>query len=251
MTINANPEAFPTIDEVILDAYKKAGLLPLEFGIGSDVQWASKAAHGRRTLNRLLAAFSTHRFFEYFINYDYLQTTAGVNIYNLDSDVLNVVDDGSYIPASNSGEVEQTTGETPVKPMSAFRWNQLSGKDSTGTPMHYSLERSNDNTVLGQLLIRLWPVPNEDASIRFRVHRIPGSSGTGSDNPDFKRHWELWAVYALAYEFMVDSSMPVEERQLMKNDRDAAWEVIKSYDTNNTPPDVVFVHSTPWSGRCI
>lgn len=250
MSINANPASFPTIDEVILDAYKKAGLLPIEFGIGSDVQWSSKAAHGRRTLNRLLAAASTHRFFEYFSNIDYLDVEPDVNVYNLDADVLNIIDDGSYIPASNGSETELTTGETPVKPMSTFRWNQLSGKDSRGTPVYYCLQRNNE-TSQGQINLRLWPVPNEEARIRFRTHRVPGSSSTGSDNPDFKRHWELWAVYALAYELMVDSSMPFEDRQLMRSDRDAAFEVLKAYDTNNTPPDVVFCHATPWSGRCL
>lgn len=249
MAINANPSTVPTIDEVVLDAFKKAGLLPIEFGIGSDVQWTSKAAHGRRALNRLLAANSTHRYFEYFVNLDVLDLVIGTHSYTLDADILNVLDDGSYIPASNSPEEEQTSGETPVKPMSAFRWNQLSGKESRGIPMHYYLERNNQNAD-GELQLRVWPIPSELGKIRFRTHRIPGSSSTGSDNPDFKRHWELWAVYALAYELMGDGSMPLEERQLMRQDRDAAFEVLKSYDTNNTAPDTIFVHTTPWSGRC-
>lgn len=248
MTINANPAVFATIDEVTLDAYKKAGILNIAYGIGSDSQWAEKAAHGRRTLNRLLATFSTERYFEYFVNLDVLDLTAGLGLYNIDADVLNIVDDGSYIPATNDPEEEETRGETPVKPLSAARWNQLSAKDSQGTPAHYYIERNNSQ-VAGNLVMRLWPLPSEAGKIRFRTHRIPGSSSVGSDNPDFKRHWEHWAVLALAYEFMTDSSMPLEERQLARSDRDRAWELIKSYDTNNTPPDVVFVHSTPWSGR--
>lgn len=246
MAINANPSTVPTIDEVILDAYKKAGLLPVEFGIGSDIQWTARAAHGRRTLNRLLNAFSTERFFEYFVNLDVLDLVAGDHQYTLDADILNVIDDGSYIPASNDPEEEETQGETPVKPMSAFRWNQLSSKGSEGTPVLYFIERN-----AAQLVMRLWPVPSEAGKIRFRTHRIPGSSSTGSDNPDFNRHWELWAVYALAYEFMADGSMPLEERQLMRADRDIAFEKLKAYDTNNTPPDVLFVHTTPWSGRSL
>ena len=250
MAINASPATVPTIDEVVLDAYKKAGLLPIEFGIGSDVQWPSKAAHGRRTLNRLLAAHSTHRYFEYFVNLDVLDLVAGTNSYTLDADILNIIDDGSYIPASNDPEEEETTGETPVKPMSAFRWNQLSGKNSTGTPMHYFIERNNINAN-GQLQLRLWPIPSEAGKIRFRTHRIPGSSSTGSDNPDFKRHWELWAVRALAYELMQDGSMPEESLERMRTDADRAFKVLEAYDTNNTPPDVAFVHATPWSGRCV
>jgi hypothetical protein len=242
MAINASPSTVPTIDEVILDAFKKAGLLPIEYGIGSDAQWNAKAAHGRRTLNRLLASKSTERFFEYFVNLDVLQLVALDNQYTLDADVLNVIDDGSYIPVSNASETEQTSGETPVKPISGFRWNQLSSKESRGTPVHYFIERN-----AAQLVMRLWPVPSEAGKIRFRTHRIPGSSSTGSDNPDFNRHWEQWAVLALAYELMADGSMPLDERQLMRADRDLAFEQLKSYDTNNTPPDVVFVHTTPWS----
>jgi hypothetical protein len=244
MAINASPATAPTIDELVLDSYKKAGLLPVEYGIGSDVQWSGRAAHGRRTLNRLLASYSTERFFECFVNLDVLTLVADDNQYTIDADVLNIIDDGSYIPASNGTEVEATTGETPVKPISAFRWNQLSSKSSRGTPVHYFIERN-----AAQLVMRLWPVPSEAGKIRFRTHRIPGSSSVGSDNPDFKRHWEQWAVLALAYEFMTDSSMPLDERQLIRMDRDAAFEKLKSYDTNNLGPDVVFVHSTPWSGR--
>lgn len=246
MAINADPYTTPIIDEVILDAYKKAQLVPLDYGIGSDVQWSARAAHGRRTLNRLLAAFSTRMFFEYFVNLDVLDLVADTLSYTLDADILNIVDDGSYIPASNGTEEEKTKGETPVKPISAYRWNQLSSKSSRGTPVHYFIERNNQNAS-GQLQVRLWPVPSEAGKIRFRTHRIPGSSSTGSDNPDFKRHWELWAVYALAYEFMGDGSMPLDERQLLREDRDIAFEHLKGYDSNNTPPDVVFAHYTPWS----
>lgn len=356
MAINASPATVPTIDEVVLDAYKKAGLLHIDYGIGADSQWISKASHGRRTLNRLLASKSTARYFEYFVNLDVLELAVGVHKYVLDPDILNIIDDGSYVPPlaypferaplsgddsdpgvgkiamlgnvetgvisicvskltsggsqipsgvvteahsfrvvwddteligvidttigiteeagyyvipssvyettgtdfGDSGPAflyftpsdEQSQGETPVKPMSGFRWNQLSAKGSRGTPVHYFIERNNQNAS-GSLILRLWPVPSEAGQVRFRTHRIPGSSGLGSDNPDFKRHWEQWAVLALAYELMTDSSFPLAERQLIRADRDLAFEELKSYDTNNTPPDVVFAHSTPWSGRSL
>lgn len=250
MSINASQSTPPLIDELIIDAFKKAAILPIAYGIGSDSQWAEKAAHGRRTLNRILAAAVTERYFEYFVNLDVLDLVADQNVYVIDPDVLNIIDDGSYIPASNDPEEEKTTGETPVKPLSGYRWNQLSAKNARGTPVHYYIERNALQTN-GQLTLRLWPMPSEAGKIRFRTHRIPGSSSVGSDNPDFKRHWEQWAVLALAYELMTDSSMPLDERQLMRADRDKAWELIKSYDTNNTPPDVVFSHYTPWSGRTL
>lgn len=248
MAIAANPATFSTIDEVALAAYKKAGIIPLEYSIGHDSQWAPRAAHARATLNRLLAQVATIRYFEYFVNIDVLDLVADVNQYLLDPDILNVIEDGSYIPASNDPEEEFTRGETPVKPISGYRWNQLSAKDARGTPVHYFLERNNQQTD-GNLVVRLWPMPSEAGKVRFRTHRLPGSSSIGSDNPDIKRHWEQWAVLALAYELMTDTSMPLDERVRIKLDRDEALELLKSYDTNNTPPDVVFSHTTPWSGR--
>lgn len=248
MAIDTTLAIVPTIDEVVLDAYKKAQLLPIEYGIGTDTRWSALAAHGRRTLNRLLAKHSAEKFFRYFNRHYVLDLTAGVHSYILDADILDILDDGSYIPASNSPEEEETTGETPVKPMSAFRWQQLSSKGSQGTPVHYYLERNAQNSG-SELTMRLWPVPSEAGKIRFRAHRIPGSSSTGSRNPDFKRHWEQWAVLALAYELMTDSSMPLDERRLIRADRDEAFEMLKSVDSDNTPPDLVYAHSTPWSGR--
>lgn len=249
MSINVNPSTRPLIDAVVLRAFKKAGIIPMEQGIGADVQWTARAAHGREVLTVLINSFSTHRYFEYFVNLDVLDLTAGVHTYTLDSDILNVIDDGSYIPASNAAEEEETTGETPVKPISGYRWNQLSSKESQGTPVHYYLERNNQND--GPLQLRLWPVPSEAGKIRFRTHRIPGSHAEGSDNPDFNRHWELWAVYALAYDLATDAGMPLDERALLRADRDAAFEQLKAYDTNNTPPELVFVHTSPWSGRTL
>jgi len=250
MAISTTPATVPTIDQIVLKAFKRAGLLPIEYGIGTDTHWAAKAAHGRDLLNTILASASTERFFEYFVQHEFLTVVANTNEYTLSADVLNVMDDGSFIPSSNGAEVEKTTGETPVRPLSGFRWNQLSSKASLGTPVFYYLERNAEN-LDGALQLRLWPVPSEAGQIRFRTHRIPGSSSTGSDNPDFKRHWERWAILALAYDLMADSSMPLEERAMTRTDRDLAFEKLKSYDTNNTPPDLVFMHSTPWSGRSL
>jgi hypothetical protein len=248
MPVNTSGAGTSTIDQLILDAFKQATLLPIEYGIGFDTRWAAMAGHGRRVLDRILAAASTERFFEYFVDLDVLDLTAGEHQYTIDSDVLNIIDDGSYIPASNGTEEEATTGETPVKPMSAYRWNQLSAKSSSGTPVHYFIER-NEQALAGSLVMRLWPVPSEAGKIRFRTHRIPRSSLVGSNNADFKRHWEHWAVLAMAYEFSTSGSMPIDDRQMLRADRDVAFEKLKNYDTENTPPDVVFAHTTPWTGQ--
>lgn len=244
MTVSATASTYNTIDELILQGYKRAGLLPLEFEIGADTQWNGKAAHGRKTLDRLVNGLATLGFIDHFTTFFVLDLVAGTPNYAIDPDdnILNFVDSGSHIPTVNGTEEIETTGETPVKPMSRHRWNTLSAKVAQSTPTLYYLDRSGPD-----LTVYLWPVPSAASKIRFQVHRIPGGNSLGTNNVDVQRHWDQWIVNALAYEFMSDAKLDLEERQLVRADRDAEIEKLKAYETSNEPPDVIFVHSTPWS----
>ncbi len=242
MSVSTSVSTLLTVDEYILDAYKKSGLLPIESDIGFDTSWNAKAAHGRKILNRLIEGLSNEGFLEHFITKEIVQMVVGQESYSMDPETLNIKDVGSYIPAYNGVEVLETSGETPVHPYSKYQWQQLSAKSSTGTPTRYFLERNGSD-----LILHIWPVPSEAGKIRFFVQRIPASNSVGSDNVDLKRHWGDWIVHALAYQLMTDTKMPLEERALMRKDRDDILDKIKTMDTSNEPPDVIFCHSTPWS----
>jgi hypothetical protein len=244
MTISATTSDYNTIDQLILMGYKRAGLIPVDFAIGGDVQWNAKAEHGRQTLNRLVNGLATLGFIDHFVDFFVLDLVAGQPNYDIDPDdnILNFVDSGSHIPANNGTEEIETTGETPVKPISRHRWNSLSSKVAESTPTLYYLHRNGPN-----LTLYLWPTPAATTKIRFQIHRIPGSNSTGSNTPDLQRHWDSWITYALAYEFMSDAKLPMEERITCRDDRDAELAKLKSYETSNEAPDTIFVHSTPWS----
>ncbi len=241
MSVSVTPSTLLTVDEYILKGYKRAGLLPLEFSIGADTQWNGKAAHGRLTLNLIIEDLANHGFLNHFVAFEIVTLVAGDHNYTLDSDILNVVEAGSYIPASNGVETELTDGDTPVNPMNQHQWNMLSNKSSTGTPTRYFFDR---NAFTNNL--RIWPVPDEAGKLRLRTHRLPGSNSAGSDNVDLKRHWGQFIINALAYEFMSDAKLSIEERQLVRSDRNNALEQIKTYETDNEPPDFCFTHSSPW-----
>lgn len=248
MTISATASALSTIDELILRGYKRAGLIPLDFAIGGDVQWNAKAEHGRSTMNSLLNHIAVEGFLDHFTTFFVLDLIAGQPNYAIDPDdnILNFVDYGSHIPDANGTEELETTGETQVQPISRHRWNSLSSKVATSsTPSLYYLDRNGPD-----LTVYIWPTPTLTSKIRFQVHRIPGSSSTGSNTPDVQRHWDIWLINALAYEFMVDSKLPLEERIAVREDRDYQMARIKAYETSNEAPDVIFMHSTAWSSRC-
>lgn len=244
MPAASDASTYNTIDELILQGYKRAGLIPIDFAIGGDVQWNAKAEHGRQTLNRLVNGLATLGFIDHFVDFYIVQLVAGQPDYAIDPDdnVLNFVDSGSHIPLINGLEEIETTGETPVKPMSRHRWNTLSSKVAQSTPTLYYIHRNGPD-----LTLYLWPVPSEASKIRFQIHRLPGSNSLGTNNVDLQRHWDSWIVFALAYEFMSDSKLPLEERAICREDRDAELVKLKGYETSNEPPDVLFVHSSPWS----
>lgn len=230
----------PIIDEIVLDAYKKSGLLPITFAIGNDSEWDAKATHGRKTLTRIINGLSVHGFLDYFVDFYDLELTNGELCYCLDPEVLNVVSDGSYIPESNTDTLE-TDGETQVNQISAYRWNQLSSKSSTGRPSQMYIHRQGKT-----VQVRLWPIPDENAVIRLRIHRIPFSSQDGSKNVDLRRYWEDYLIHALAYQLMTDSKLPIDERVECKLERDSILANIKNYAVQNEPPMVISMHKTPY-----
>lgn len=243
MTIASSASTLSTIDELILQGYIRAGLIPLEFDIGGDSNWNQRAAHGRTILNRLINNLAVEGFIDHFVNFFVLDLTSGTTVYSIDPDenILNFVDHGSYIPESNDPEEVETTGETPVRPITRHRWNSLSSKIAEARPTLYYLHRNGPD-----LTVYLWPTPNEDGKIRFQVHRIPGNNSTGNNTPDLQRQWDSWMVAALAYELMSDAKLPIDERVIIRDDRDALLAKLKAYETSNEPPDVVFSHQSPW-----
>ena len=95
--------------------------------------------------------------------------------------------------------------------------------------------------------IRVWPKPDENGTIRLRIHRIPFSSQTGTNTVDLRRYWMGYLVHALAYELMEDSKLPIDERVICKVERDSLLENIKTYASSNEPPIVVSMHTTPYN----
>jgi len=247
MTISASVSTFPLVDEYILSAYKKSGLVPLEASIGFDTSWSAKAAHGRVIMNRVVEGLAIEGFIDHFVNFTLINMVVDQSVYvqgtdfDLNLTLINIVDSGNYIPASNALETTNTVGESPVSPMSKHAWGTLANKSSSGRVTRYFVDLN------GPLMtIHVWPRPNETGKIRFKTHRIPGSNDVGSSNVDLKRHWGDWLVYAIAYQLMTDAKLPLDERQICREDRDAIMARMKAYETSNEPVDAIFNHVSPW-----
>lgn len=246
MTLGTSPSTLKTIDQLILLAYRKAGLLPLEFDVGG-TDWVQKASHAYLLLDNLIDNLAVHGYLARFVDFYDLQLTEDEQYYTLPSSILNVFDNGSYI-REDEDDTKDTTGETPVEPISRSRWQQLSTKSASGTPVYYYAHRRADN-VDSQIELRIWPQPDEDGTIRLQVHKFLAGNSDGNDTIDLDRHWNMYIIYALAYEIAEDSQMPEDKLGRLGRERDKHLVYAKSYSSDNEGIDIVLSHTTPWNGR--
>jgi hypothetical protein len=241
MAIASAPATESIIDQVVLSAFKKAGLLPIEYEIGADSTWAAKSSHGRDILNRIIYSPEVNSSIDYFMDFDDVVLTANEQYYTMNSDVLNVIGDASYIPADNA-DTKDTDGETIVTQINVHRWNTLSSKNASGRPSLFYVKRTGKS-----IQVRLWPQPDEAGTIRFQVHTLAASSKVGSDDFDLRRYWENYLVHAVACELMVDSKMPVEDQTIVLAERNRLLVECKKAAEPNEPPVLILTHRTGWS----
>lgn len=241
MAVSSSLSTVATIDKILLRAYKKAGLVPIEFEIGGDADWNAKAAHGREILTDIMDGPKINSSIDYFRSFFDLTLTADEQYYNLDADILNVIGDASYIDASNA-DTKDTTGETIVTQINRHRWNTLSSKSSSGRPSLFLVIREGKT-----LSVRLWPQPDEAGTIRFDVHSLNVSHETGSDDINLRRYWKDYLVHAVAWQLMIDAKLPLEEQVSVKQEMDSLLIECKKLAEPNVAPVLIHTHSTAWS----
>ena len=207
MTIATAPSPLVSINQLILLALKRAGVVPIETRLSS-ANMVSKLEHGRATLNLIMDALATEGFMARTAGFHDLPLVAGEPYYTLPEDVLDVHEDAMMVPA-DSPDTKFTTGELVCKQIDLAKWSTLTVKGSISTrPQLYCVFRH------GALVnVRFWPVPSEAGVMRLNVTRLFGSSGNGTKSPDLERFWYDCLVWQLAYYIAVDTSMPAESKK--------------------------------------
>lgn len=236
MTVMATSGTQKTIDEVCRLAYVLAGLLeetqPLTM-----VGGGSLARAFLETVVTDLQAMGISARASSFYN---LTLTEGTSEYAMPAHVLDVYGDAMYIDASEE-DVNAASAETIVIQRSAEQWNDPSAKDATGRPTTYFAYR-----VETPPSVRLWPIPDEDGTIRFQIHRHLANCSDGSATIDMEIYWTGYFMYAVAALLAESKSMPDVkvhrlERIAAKKLRDA-----RSMSTSRTGSQIRVTHSGGW-----
>lgn len=242
MTIATAPSTPISLNDLILLAYKRAGVLPVEARL-TGANMVPKLEHGRTTLNLIMDALATEGFIARTTGFHDLQLVAGEPYYTLPNDVLDVHDDAMMVPADNL-DTKFTSGELVCKQIDLFKWSTLTVKGSVSTrPQLYCVFRH------GALVnLRFWPVPSEAGVMRLNVTRLFGSSSNGTKSADLERFWYDCLVWQLAYYIAVDSSMPSERVGLLAGIAESKKKQCVAFSFEHTTgPQAVVDYTTQWS----
>src|SRR5688572_9302136 len=193
MTIASEPSTPISINNLILLAYKRAGVLPVEARL-SGANMTPKLEHGRQTLDLILDGLATEGFIARTTGFYDLGIVAGESQYTLPDSILDVFEDAMFIPSTNH-DTKHTTGELVCKQMDTSTWQTLTNKGAISSrPQLFVAMRDGATPML-----RFWPVPSEAGTIRLKTVRLLGSGADGTKSLDLQRYWQDALVWCLAY----------------------------------------------------
>lgn len=242
MSIATAPSTAPSLNDLILLAYKRAGVLPVEARL-SGANMTPKLEHGRQTLNLIMDALATEGFIARTTGFHDLLLVAGEPYYTLPNDILDVHEDAMFVSTDNV-DTKHTTGELVCKQIDLFKWSTLTTKGSISSrPQLYCVFRH------GALVnLRFWPVPSEAGTMRLNVTRLFGSSSDGTKSADLERFWYDCLVWQLAYYIAIDSSMPSDRVGLLAGIAESKKRQCVNFSFEHTSgPQAVVDYTTQWS----
>lgn len=230
-----------SINTLILLAYKRAGVLPVEARL-SGANMTPKLEHGRQTLDLIIDGLATEGFMARTTEFYDLPIVAGESQYTLPDSILDVFESAMFVPSENL-DTKYTTGELVCTQTDLSTWQTLTTKGSTSPrPQLYVALRSGATVEL-----RFWPVPSAVGVMRLKTVRLLGTSADGAKTPDLQRYWFDALVWCLAYYIAVDSSMPADKIAMLQGTAESKKRACVNYAFEHTHTQAVLSYQTQWS----
>lgn len=235
MAVSSTPSTPLAINTIILLAYKRAGVLPVE-ATTSGANMTAKLSHGKTLLDLILNNLVVEGFNARLQDFYDLSVVASTASYTLTDTVYDVIESGMF----------KATGETTelvVNQIDLATWQTLTDKTTEGSkPQLYVVFRDGATPV-----VQLWPVPTEAGTLRLKVIRLLGDNSTGTNSTDLQRYWEDALVWLLAAVIAVDSSMPTDRVMMLQSMAEQKKRACLRYNFEHTPTQAVVSYMTQWS----
>ena len=240
MTANSVPSTPISINTLILLAFKRAGLLPVEARI-SGANMVPKLEHGRQLLDLIMDGLATDGFMARTMSFYALPLVAGESQYTMPDSILDVYEDAMFVPSENP-DTKHTTGEMVCSQMDLSTWQTMTTKGSISTrPTLYAAFRDGATVVL-----KFWPVPSEAGTMRLKTVRLLGSNADGTKTVDLHRYWFDALVWCLAYYLAVDSSLTEKAAFLLPIAESKKKDCIR-YSFEHTSMQATVGYQTQWN----
>jgi hypothetical protein len=241
MPIATTPSTPVSINTLILLAYKRAGLVPIETRL-SGANLTPKLEHGRQTLELILDGLATQGFIARTTSFYDLPMVAGESQYTLPDSILDVHEDAMFVPETNL-DTKHTTGELVCKQTDLATWQLLTNKGSTSTrPTLYVALRDGATVVL-----RFWPVPNVSGTMRLKATRLLGGAADGKLTPDLQRYWHDALAWMLAAYLANDASLPADKVSMLTAMAESKKRECVRYAMEHTGTQAIVNYPTQWS----
>lgn len=236
MTISSTPTTPIPINTLVLLAYKRAGVLPVE-ATTSGANFSAKLSHGKTLLDLILDNLAVEGFMARTMKMLDVTVVASTSSYTLADTVLDVYEDAMFTETGS-------TTELVCKQIDIATWQTLTDKSSESSrPQLYTVFRDGATPV-----VRLWPVPSVGGTLRMKSMRLLGDNQTNTNTPDLQRYWLDVLVWMLAWYVAVDSSMPPEKVAMLQSTALAKKREALRYNFEHTSQQAMVTYATPWSG---
>lgn len=236
MTIAATRTRRLTIDNIVLTAYRVAGLV----NEGQQASAAKRLA-AYTLLETIVDENQIYGLYAREIVFETLLLTAGEDEYALSDDAFDVISDGMYIPA-NDPDPEHATAEMLVVQIDRESWQRISAKSSVSYPTQFYTDRTSDT-----LRVKLWPIPSEAGRIRFQVHRLTADNNDGGATPDLERFWVQFLIWELAHQLATSNSLSLERILHLQQTAAAKLLICRAYANPRGSQQAYLDHSTGWN----
>ena len=124
----------------------------------------------------------------------------------------------------------QGSNRKPIDIISSHEFLDNYDRDDNNEPYAVFLEQNPDRSLQK---LRFLPPPSTADTINYTYRRALYDFDAATDNPDFPQEWALGIKIMLSYELSNEQSLPLAERQLIKQDAILAERELQKFNAQS------------------
>lgn len=237
MTEATTATSNPTVDDIVMRAYRLAGLLS-----AYQLPNAQQAADARLALDDIVKETAAEGLFAKSIKMTLVTLVASQTDYVMGPQVVDVVGSGMFISDLYT-DVAHANSETPIMPMDREEWQRLSARAATGRPYRYWADRS-----VVPVTVRIWPMPDSGnlGTMRLQAQELPADVTLSSVTAPFDRYWTQYLCFELAHQLAVSNTLPIDRCTYLEAIAQTKFKKAKAQSKQQKPTQARLFHTTQW-----